>query len=128
MILQRFVDAAVDLRKLLLRKKLVLVQQAGADGKVPLCRLIVISSIMTLPQAGTLIDPRPGGELNAVFAGEGEAYKYAVAQKDGDVRALVKELNAALSGRGGGKPAFAQGSVSANRAQIEAFFYSYFGK
>ena len=26
---------------------------------------------MTLPQAGTLIDPRPGGELNAVFAGEG---------------------------------------------------------
>ena len=64
----------------------------------------------------------------AVFAGEGEAYKYAVAQKDGDVRALVKELNAALSGRGGGKPAFAQGSVSANRAQIEAFFYSYFGK
>lgn len=64
----------------------------------------------------------------AVFAGEGDSYKYAVAQKDGDVRALVKELNAALSGRGGGKPAFAQGSVSANRAQIEAFFYSYFGK
>lgn len=62
----------------------------------------------------------------AVFAGEGEAYKYAIAQKDGDVRALVKALNTALSGRGGGKPPFAQGSVAAGRAQIERFLYSYF--
>ena len=64
----------------------------------------------------------------AVFAGDGENYKYAVAQKDGDVRTIVKELNAALCGRGGGKPAFAQGSAAASRAQIEAFFYSHFGK
>ena len=35
---------------------------------------------------------------------------------------LVKELNAQLHGRGGGKPFFAQGSVSASRAAIEAFF------
>ena len=35
---------------------------------------------------------------------------------------LVRELNTALQGRGGGKPFFAQGSVSASRAAIEAFF------
>ena len=63
------------------------------------------------------------GGRAAVFSGaDGEGYKYAVGEKDGDVRALVKELNGALCGRGGGKPFFAQGSVQAERAQIEAFF------
>ena len=58
----------------------------------------------------------------AVFAGAGSAWKYAIGQRGGDLRALTKELNAALSGRGGGKPNFVQGSVSASRAEIEAFF------
>ena len=57
----------------------------------------------------------------AVFAGEGENYKYAIGTRDGDVRPLVKELNAALSGRGGGKPNFAQGSVAATEAAIRTF-------
>ena len=39
-----------------------------------------------------------------------------------DRRQLVKELNAQLHGRGGGKPFFAQGSVQSGRAEIEAFF------
>ena len=45
-------------------------------------------------------------------------------QKDGDLRQTVKALNAACNGRGGGKPFFAQGSVQASRAQLEAFFAS----
>ena len=40
----------------------------------------------------------------------------------GDLRPFVKELNQALRGRGGGKPEFVQGSVSASRAEIEKFF------
>ena len=58
----------------------------------------------------------------AVFAGADGAYKYAIGHTDGDLRELAKTLNAALSGRGGGKPNFVQGSVSASRAEIEAFF------
>ena len=46
----------------------------------------------------------------------------AVGQPGGDLRALVKELNAALRGRGGGKPDFAQGSVEASEEEIRAFF------
>ena len=62
----------------------------------------------------------------AVFAGtDAEGYKYAVGEQNGDLRAFVKALNAALQGRGGGKPFFAQGSVQAGRAQIESFFASY---
>ena len=58
----------------------------------------------------------------AVFAGADGSYKYAIGEKDGDLRALVKELNAALSGRGGGKPNFAQGSAACTKAQIREFF------
>ena len=58
----------------------------------------------------------------AVFAGEDGSFKYAVGIREGDIRPLVKELNAALNGRGGGKPNFAQGSVAASEADIKVFF------
>ena len=57
----------------------------------------------------------------AVFSGSDEAgYAYAIGQEGGDLRALTKELNARLSGRGGGRPGFVQGSVRAGRSEIEA--------
>ncbi|MDD3165618.1 MAG: DHHA1 domain-containing protein [Oscillospiraceae bacterium] len=59
----------------------------------------------------------------AVFNGnDGVGYRYAVGQRGGDVSTLVKRLNDAYEGRGGGKPAFAQGSVRAQRADPEQFF------
>ena len=58
----------------------------------------------------------------AVFAGAGETWKYAIGQVSGDLRELTKNMNAALSGRGGGKPFFVQGSVNASREEIEKFF------
>lgn len=64
------------------------------------------------------------GGTCAVFSGEDGNYKYALGCQNGDLRGLVKSLNAALRGRGGGKPNFAQGSVAATRSEIEAFFSS----
>ena len=62
----------------------------------------------------------------ACFSGDDQSgYKYAIGEKDGDLRAFVKELNQTLNGRGGGKPFFAQGSVSAARAEIEAFLQTH---
>ena len=61
----------------------------------------------------------------ACFSGDDETgYKYAIGKKDGDLRALIKELNQTLNGRGGGKPAFAQGSLSTPRTKIQDFFAS----
>ena len=58
----------------------------------------------------------------AVFAGTDGAYKYAIGLVSGDLRELTKKLNAELSGRGGGKPNFVQGSVAAARRAVEKFF------
>lgn len=58
----------------------------------------------------------------AVFTPTEEGYFYAMGQQDGDLRGLTKELNAALNGRGGGKPGFVQGSVRASEEEIRSFF------
>ena len=58
----------------------------------------------------------------AVFAGADGAYKYAIGHAGGELRDFTKKMNAALSGRGGGKSNFVQGSVGCDRAAIEAFF------
>ena len=62
--------------------------------------------------------------LCAVFTGADGAYQYALASKTGDLRELVRRLNAACHGRGGGKAGFVQGSVAASRSELEAFFAS----
>ncbi|MBQ2847827.1 MAG: alanyl-tRNA editing protein [Clostridia bacterium] len=59
----------------------------------------------------------------AVFSGNDEnGYKYAITSRTTDVRNIGKELNAACSGRGGGKPDMVQGSVAAKREEIENFW------
>lgn len=65
---------------------------------------------------------RCGGRC-AVFSDNGDgSWKYAMGEKDGDLRVLNKEMNAALNGRGGGKPFFVQGSVRGTEAEIRTFF------
>ena len=66
------------------------------------------------------VKERCGGRC-AVFAGEGDHYKYAIAGGAGDLRILAKSLNAAFSGRGGGKPDFIQGSLISTRPALSAF-------
>ena len=50
------------------------------------------------------------------------SYKYAMGEKDGDLRQFTKEMNTKLNGRGGGKPFFVQGSVQAAEEEIRRFF------
>ena len=58
----------------------------------------------------------------AVFSKTETGYQYAIGQHGGDLREFTKEMNEKLGGRGGGKPNFVQGSVTADRQAIEAFF------
>ncbi len=63
-----------------------------------------------------------GGRCACFSGDDAGGYAYAVGQRGGDLRAFSKDMNQALGGRGGGKPDFVQGRVSAGREQIEGYF------
>ena len=94
-------------------------EQAGRGDTVLFQPAMKPDSVRKLADAVS----RTCGGLAAVFAGEGSHYAYALGRADGqDIGALVKTMNAALRGRGGGRNGFAQGSVEAERSAVEAFF------
>lgn len=62
-------------------------------------------------------------EYAAVFSGDDEnGYAFCLVSRSNDLRQLCKDMTKSLNGRGGGKPQFQQGRVSASRAEIEVFF------
>ena len=93
-------------------------QYAGAGDVLLLEDAMSTESIRKLCAA---VQESAGGRC-AVFAGADGVYQYAVSQPGGDLRALAKEINTVLHGRGGGKPAFIQGSVQAPAEDIQRFF------
>ena len=63
------------------------------------------------------------GGTAAVFSGSDEGgYGYCLGCRGGNLRDFVKEMNAALQGRGGGKPEFQQGSLRASKESIMDYF------
>ena len=86
--------------------------------------VLLLQPPMDAAAARRLADAVAGecGGLAAVFAGEGTSWSYALCRHGGDVSAETKRLNAALRGRGGGRGPLSQGSVPADRAEIEAYF------
>ena len=113
--------SAVKLRTATLETELF---ERLADGFAGAGDVLLVRPPMAADAVRRLADAvakRCGG-LAAVFAGaDGEKYSYALIRADGGDIA-VKEMNAALHGRGGGRGGFAQGSVEATQAEIEASF------
>ena len=63
------------------------------------------------------------GGTAAVFSGSDEAgYQYCLISRTDNLMSLCKAMNAALGGRGGGKPNCQQGRLGATRAAVEAFW------
>ena len=63
------------------------------------------------------------GGIVAVCYGEGDGgFRYLLASETVDLRAVLPSVNAALAGRGGGKPKMAEGTFAARREEIERFF------
>jgi alanyl-tRNA synthetase len=58
----------------------------------------------------------------AVFCAIEGGYRYVCVSRHLPLRAFGKELNAKLSGRGGGSDAMIQGTIGATKEQIEIFF------
>lgn len=62
-----------------------------------------------------------GGRCIILSGDDSSGYRYAICHQGQELRDFVKAWNTALSGRGGGKGGFVQGSCAASRGQIEAF-------
>ena len=62
------------------------------------------------------------GGILVALCGENGDFKYVISSKSTDLKVAAKEINTALSGRGGGKPEMIQGSFSAALEQIKEYF------
>ena len=67
------------------------------------------------------VSSKCGGRC-VVFAGEDGNYRYTIIHAGQDIRALVKDMNGALHGRGGGRDGFAQGSAGCTAEEIRTYF------
>ena len=64
--------------------------------------------------------------IAAVFSGSDDAgYSYCLVSRSTDLRPFGKMMNAALNGRGGGKPEFQQGSARASRQAVLEHFNAF---
>ena len=61
--------------------------------------------------------------MAAVFSGaDGDGYNFCLMTRTDDLRAFGKAMTQTLGGRGGGKPIFQQGKVTATESHLRAFF------
>lgn len=93
---------------------------AGSFGKEE--NILVIEDWLS-PHTGRLLADLAADRacMAAVFAAGKEGYSYSLIKRGSDISGFVKEMNGALDGRGGGKDGFAQGSVKADKKEIEAY-------
>lgn len=72
----------------------------------------------------SLMEATEGG-LCAAFSENGKGgFHYAIGQRGGNLKELVSEMNAKLDGKGGGKPFFMQGNLTASKEEIRTFLKS----
>lgn len=62
------------------------------------------------------------GGVCAAFSADGGRLRYVIGSRTADLRKHAAAINRALSGAGGGSPGMIQGSASASREEIKAFF------
>ena len=91
----------------------------GTEGNLVI--LLPDFSIPELIAFSNIAGKKIGGILVALSGGEGD-YKYVISSSSQDLRAMAKDINSALSGRGGGRPEMIQGSFAASLEKIREYF------
>jgi alanyl-tRNA synthetase len=94
-------------------------REEGSDGNaVFVFPEWTLDELREFPNA--MVD-RVGGMLVTLCGGDGD-YKYIISSKTVNLSQKIKEINAALSGRGGGKPTMVQGSFISSLVEIKDYF------
>ena len=85
---------------------------------------VFVLSDFTIPELiafSNIANKRVGGITVAVSGSEGD-YKYVISSESIDLRAMTKDINSTLGGRGGGRPEMIQGSFATTLDEIKAYF------
>ncbi|MBR5242143.1 MAG: alanyl-tRNA editing protein [Clostridia bacterium] len=85
---------------------------------------VVFAKSITVSDARELVNRmmKKVGGLSVVLIGTDGAYSYIMGSESLDVSSACREANAALCGKGGGRPPMVQGSFSATKEEIEKYF------
>lgn len=89
------------------------------DGN--LVRLYRDMSVDELREVSNCAREKVGGLLVLLSGSEGD-YKYVISSRDSDLSGFAKEMNAELSGRGGGRGNMIQGTLYSTFENIEKYF------
>ena len=111
-------QALGDARRQLLQMKAAALRETEGDR----CLFEPELDMLSLRELVNLGMEKTGG-ICAAFAGRDGDWKYIIGSRTCDLRTKAKEINAAIGGRGGGRPEMIQGSCTATRQQIEAYFH-----
>ena len=101
---------------------MALVERMAADAGASAGDLVVFDSLLDEVAQRELVNrlAKKAGRLAACFCGsDTEGWRYIIASRSVDLRAAGKALNAAIDGRGGGRPDMIMGRACASSAQIE---------
>ena len=94
-----------------------LISQRVAETAGSVCLFEPLLGENALRELVNALTPNCG--LAAAFSGsDEEGYRYVIGSRTLDLRAISRELNARISGRGGGRPEMIQGSAAASEAEI----------
>ena len=96
---------------------------AETDGNI--CVFDSVLDDVALRELVNMLVPKCGG-IAVAFSGADGAYNYIIGSRNIDLRANGKEINAGISGRGGGSKEMIQGRSTGTRNQIESFINSDF--
>ena len=78
-------------------------------------------SIAELIAFSNIANKKIGGITVALSGSEGD-YKYVISSHSVDLRAMSRDMNSALCGRGGGRPEMIQGSFGVTLEEIKEYF------
>ena len=90
--------------------------------------ICIFDSVLDEPALREIVNTAVGkcGGIVAVFSGSDEAgYRYIIGSRSINLRNAAKEINAGISGRGGGSPEMIQGSCTASAEKIQNFLSNY---
>ena len=99
--------------------------EAIAETEGNIC---IFDSVLDEPALREIVNVAVGKckGIAAVFSGSDESgYRYIIGSRSVNLRNVAKEINAGISGRGGGSPEMIQGGCTASAEKIQNFLSNY---